>query len=173
MKNNRKFKWMMILFAFFLSACRVETVSEPDSTAPQLNNESLDELGESDEVEADLEGDEQDVITLYINGSEFSVILEGSTIAENVIERLPGRFTMTDLNENEKYYTLPQTVTTDAVNVHNIEAGDVMLYGDRTLVIFYKSFTTNYSYTKIGHIENAVGLEEALGTGVVEVEVLN
>ena len=106
-----------------------------------------------------------------MNGSEFSVVLEGSTLAENVIERLPGRFTMTDLNE--KYYTLPQSVSTDAVNVHNIEAGDVMLYGDQTLVIFYKSFSTNYSYTKIGHIEKATGLEEALGTGVVEVEVLN
>ncbi|WP_368645686.1 cyclophilin-like fold protein [Alkalibacterium putridalgicola] len=164
---------MMILFAFFLSACGVETVSEPDSTDPESNNESLEEQVEIDEVEADLEGDEQDVVTLYMNGSEFSVILEGSTIAEDVIERLPGRFTMTDLNENEKYYTFPQSVATDAVNIHNIEAGDVMLYGNQTLVIFYKSFSTNYSYTKIGHIENVAGLEEALGTGDVEVEVLN
>ena len=29
-----------------------------------------------------------------------------------------------------------------------------MLYGNNCLVVFYKSFNTSYSYTKIGHIEN-------------------
>ncbi len=29
-----------------------------------------------------------------------------------------------------------------------------MLYGNNCLVIFYKSFKTSDSYTKIGHIEN-------------------
>ena len=29
-----------------------------------------------------------------------------------------------------------------------------MLYGNNCLVVFYKSFETSYSYTKIGHIEN-------------------
>ena len=34
-----------------------------------------------------------------------------------------------------------------------------MLYGNNCLVIFYKSFDTSYSYTKIGHIEDLNELE--------------
>jgi hypothetical protein len=34
-----------------------------------------------------------------------------------------------------------------------------MLYGNNCLVVFYKSFDTSYSYTKIGHIESLNELE--------------
>ena len=43
-----------------------------------------------------------------------------------------------------------------------------MIYTDNCLVIFYKSFETNYSYTKIGYIEN---LQE-LGNSDIEVEFI-
>ena len=33
-----------------------------------------------------------------------------------------------------------------------------MLYGNNYLVVFYKSFDTLYSYTKIGHIDNLPNL---------------
>ena len=42
-----------------------------------------------------------------------------------------------------------------------------MLYGSNCLVIFYKSFDTSYSYTKIGHIENLPDL----GDGNINVEM--
>ena len=35
-----------------------------------------------------------------------------------------------------------------------------MLYGNNCLVIFYKSFDTSYSYTRIGHIENLEDLNK-------------
>ena len=67
---------------------------------------------------------------------------------------LPQEFSMNELNGNEKYIYLDTTLPTNPSNIKSINAGDVMLYGDNCLVIFYKSFETSYSYTKIGHIDN-------------------
>ena len=44
-----------------------------------------------------------------------------------------------------------------------------MLYGDNCLVLFYESFSTSYSYTPIGYVENPDGLAVVLGSGDVQI----
>lgn len=78
---------------------------------------------------------------------------------------------MTDLNSNEKYADLAASLPKDASAPGTINAGDVMLYGSNTLVIFYKTFQTPYSYTRIGEIEKPDGLMQVLGRGDIRVEL--
>ena len=44
-----------------------------------------------------------------------------------------------------------------------------MLYRSNTIVLFYESFDTSYSYARIGRLDDPVGLAEVLGAGDVTV----
>lgn len=81
--------------------------------------------------------------------------------------KLPLTINMTDLNRNEKFFDLAFSLPTNASNPENIQNGDLMLYGSNTLVLFYKTFSTSYRYTKLGSIDNPSGLDVALGAGNV------
>jgi predicted O-linked N-acetylglucosamine transferase (SPINDLY family) len=69
----------------------------------------------------------------------------------------------------EKLLRLPSELPTNASRPGSITIGDLMLYGSNTIVVFYKSFPTPYTYTRLGHIDDARGLEAALGAGSVDV----
>ena len=76
---------------------------------------------------------------------------------------------MQELNGNEKYSYLSQTLSTNASCPDSIHTGDLMLFGSDCLVLFYKDFSTSYSYTPIGKLDNPQGLSAALGSGNVTV----
>ena len=93
-------------------------------------------------------------VIVVIDDNVFNVNIEDNETAKEFCNILPQEFNMSELNGNEKYIYLDTTFTTNSYNPKHIEAGDIMLYGNNCLVVFYKSFNTSYSYTKIGHIDN-------------------
>ena len=93
-------------------------------------------------------------VKVTINDNTYTLVLENNKTAEEFYQLLPKDFNMSELNGNEKYIYMDNSLATSSYYPKHIEKGDVMLYGDDCLVIFYKSFDTNYSYTKIGHINN-------------------
>lgn len=108
-------------------------------------------------------------IKITVNSQSFTATLLDNNSAKAFMEMLPMTINMIELNRNEKYYDLPNRLPANSSNPGTIKNGDLMLYGSNTLVLFYKSFSTSYSYTKIGSIDDPTGLEGALGVDNVSV----
>ncbi len=106
-------------------------------------------------------------IFVNLNGQKLKINLEDNSTTSALIKLLPLSLSMNDLNDNEKYVYLDESLPTNTFSPKHIESGDVMLYGDNCLVIFYKSFSTNYDYTKIGQIDNLPNL----GDGEVSISI--
>ncbi|WP_413512329.1 cyclophilin-like fold protein [Myroides odoratus] len=88
------------------------------------------------------------------------------------MELLPLTIEMTELHNNEKYGQLPNKLPGQAIRQDTIHAGDLMLWNAdyKSLVLFYKTVTSSYSYVKLGTIDNLDELEAALGTENVKVK---
>lgn len=108
-------------------------------------------------------------IKIKVGSQTFTATLLDNNSAKAFKEMLPLTINMVELNNNEKYYDLPNSLPTNSSNPGTIKNGDLMLYGSKTLVLFYKTFSTSYSYTKLGAVDDVTGLASALGSGNVTV----
>lgn len=114
-------------------------------------------------------GDNMQNIIITIENKKYEAILYDNSTTKELIKKFPITITMSDLNGNEKYYNFSKSFTTSSENVANINKGDIMLFGDNCLVIFYKSFSTRYKYTKLGYIKNTEDLERSFGKGDISI----
>ncbi|MDR3431706.1 MAG: cyclophilin-like fold protein [Rouxiella aceris] len=94
------------------------------------------------------------MVTMIINGQQFDVRLHDNPAAKAFVNRLPLQLGMSELNGNEKFADLPHELPSSSVLPGTIQAGDIMLYGTQTLVLFYASFKSSYHYTPIGRVIN-------------------
>lgn len=85
---------------------------------------------------------------------------------------LPRSFDMVELNGNEKYFRFADhTFPVEPTVPDETQAGDLCIYQNNCLVLFYETFSTTYAYTRIGRVRDPAGLADALGTGDVTVEM--
>ncbi|CAN1529034.1 COG4925 Uncharacterized conserved protein [Spirosomataceae bacterium] len=108
-------------------------------------------------------------IQIKIGEKTFKARLFDSPTTKAFKALLPLTINMNELNSNEKYADLTMSLPVNTSVPASIQVGDLMIYGSRTLVLFYKGFSTSYSYTKIGKIVDVTGLLAALGNGDVTV----
>ena len=146
--------FLLAFFAVSLTSCA--SCSKNTSPANNNSNNNTNPTGSK--------------MKIKIGNSTFTATLYDNATVTAFKSRLPMTVNMIELNGNEKYVDLPQSLPTIAANPGTIQNGDLMLYGSSTLVLFYKTFSTSYSYTKVGRIDDVTGLVAALGTGNGNIE---
>jgi hypothetical protein len=99
----------------------------------------------------------------------FAITLNDNAAARAFAAQLPLILDMSELNGNEKHADLPKALPANASRPGTIRNGDLMLYGTDTLVIFYSTFNSSYSYTRLGRVDDPASLPQALGPRGVRV----
>lgn len=108
-------------------------------------------------------------IKIHIGDKEYTVAMADNKAAQEFAESTPFELPMKDLNGNEKYFEGKDTLLPSSHRVSQIKTGDLMLYQDNCIVLFYKDFETDRSYTRLGWVYDADDLAETLGEGDVTV----
>lgn len=133
----------------------VESSAEPEITGQENQNSS--------EVDTEMK------MNVEAGGSVFSATLEDNEAVAAFVEMMqeaPVVIQMSDYSGFEKVGSLGTSLPASNSQT-TTHAGDIVLYNGNQIVIFYGS--NSWSYTRLGHIDDLTGWEDALGSGDVTV----
>ncbi len=172
--------FMALMFMMNVAACgsagQESEASEAESTSVETirQTESISEQTESNDLKrvASDEREETEVDTamkmkVQIGDQSFTATLEDNAAVRELVDMMreaPVSVDMSDYSGFEKVGSLGRSLTTDNRQT-TTGAGDIVLYNGDHIVMFYGS--NSWSYTRIGHINDLTGWEEALGDGSI------
>lgn len=146
---------------------RPEESSQPQISTPssssQTSSEQRPESTTRDEENATMK------MSVQVGGSTFTAALEENAAVDALVEMMengPVTIQMRDYSGFEKVGPLGQSLPASNRQT-TTQAGDIVLYQGNQIVMFYGS--NSWSYTRLGHIDDLTGWEEALGSGDVTV----
>ena len=140
--------------------------TEDGETVPEM------EMSETAGTEADIQnGAEEAVMNMKVQVGDavFSATLEENEAVASFVEMMrenPVSIQMSDYSGFEKVGSLGTSLPASNGQTTTY-AGDIVLYNGNQIVIFYGS--NSWSYTRLGHVDDLTGWEEALGSGDVTV----
>lgn len=163
------YRWMIALLLLGgplgFTACSEDSLTQDPVTGP-----STTEDDNSDEnSEENIESITSQTMKIEIGNQTFTATLADNEAAAAFLALLPMTVTMNELNGNEKYCNLASDLPAASYRPGTIRSGDIMLYGSDCAVLFYETFSSSYSYTRIGQVDDPTGLTAAVGTGRVTV----
>ncbi|WP_394683378.1 cyclophilin-like fold protein [Schaedlerella sp.] len=150
-----------------------ENVAKPMEDANEAESVQETERNEMDTAETDIQNnmEENKVANMNVQVGDvvFSATLEENEAVSALVEMMresPVVIQMSDYSGFEKVGSLG--IRLPASNSQTTtQAGDIVLYNGNQIVIFYGS--NSWSYTRLGHIDDLTGWEDALGSGDVTV----
>lgn len=106
-------------------------------------------------------------LVVTVGERAFSTTLEQGEAVDALVEMLgegPLTLELSDYGGFEKVGALGVELPTDDERT-TTQAGDIVLYQGKQIVVFYGSNT--WSYTRLAHVDDLDGWQEALGSGDV------
>lgn len=149
----------------------IETETEETDTETEIEAETEEEAADtssSDETDNE-EGTGAMTMNVQVGDASFTAALEENDAVSALIEMMeegPVTIEMDDYSGFEKVGPLGTSLPASNSQT-TTQAGDIVLYQGNQIVMFYGS--NSWSYTRIGHITDLTGWEEALGSGSVTV----
>lgn len=143
-----------------------ENGTERDTNHSEENEEALVSESETDDLTQE---EETMKMNVQVETSTFTATLESNEAVNALIEMMEsGSVTirMSDYAGFEKVGALGTSLPANDRQT-TTQAGDIVLYNSNQIVIFYGS--NSWAYTRLGHIDDLTGWEDALGSSDVEV----
>lgn len=141
------------------------TPAGPDTKEPPKH-----EIEEPDTEDGQDDDKNEISMKMIVGEYTFDVEYVDNNTAEAFKKMLPVTLKMEELNGNEKYCYIDSSLPTALSTPGTINAGDIMLFGSNCIVVFYETFKTSYSYTRIGKVKDTASLKKALGSGDVTIK---
>lgn len=163
---------IVIFNMFYLNQNKITNKLEEKKNI-NINTGYTNSVEDNNIEELNKEGEDMNIkyenikINLIINNKTFSATLNNNETVRSLIQNFPMTLNMSDLNSNEKYNYLNFNLVENAYTPEKINAGDIKLYGNNCLVIFYDNFSNSYSYTDLGKIDNIDEFISELDSGSV------
>ena len=145
--------------------------NEENKTSNEIVQETNDNIEENiNEGSENMNNKNETIkINLIVNNKNFGATLNNNETTRQLVQMFPITLNMSDLHSNEKYNYLDSSLTTNSSRPSRINSGDIKLYGNNCLVVFYKSFSNSYDYTDLGKVDDVDGFISELGSGSVDI----
>ena len=158
------------------SSSEAESSSEPETSESDIvpeepeesDSSTAPESGDAENGQLEEENSEMQM-NVQVGGSNFTATLEENEAVDALVDMMeqgPVTIQMSDYSGFEKVGPLGTSLPTSNQQT-TTQAGDIVLYQGNQIVMFYGS--NSWSYTRLGHIDDLTGWEEALGSGDVTV----
>ena len=110
---------------------------------------------------------------MTIGEHRFAITIANNATVRAFVSELPLTVDMRELNGNREARGTAQSSARGCEPTGDNPQWRSMLYGKDTLVIFYETFNSSYSYTRLGSVDDPAGLAQALGRRGVRVVFSN